>query len=79
MTDLDHRVGLCSLVTLSNEKAPAPSGHATTRTRPAPAASGPLTADARPIADPVPTRPGPHPLPRPHDRLHSFQADRKRE
>jgi hypothetical protein len=54
MTDVDDRAGLYSPVTLSNEKAPSPSGHLHTRTLPAPAAWRPLTADARLIADPVP-------------------------
>jgi len=54
MTDVDDRAGRCSPVTLSNEKAPSPSGHAHIRTRPAATAWRPLTAHARLIAIPFP-------------------------
>jgi hypothetical protein len=73
MTNLDDRAGLCSPVTLSNEKAPAPSGHVLARIHLARAAWGPLTADARPIADPASGRPGRPPTtstPRPPSFVH---------
>jgi hypothetical protein len=66
MTDLDDRAGLCSAVTLSNDKAPSPIQARPHPHPPAPAAWEPLMADAWPIADPGPSRLGGMPLPRPH-------------
>jgi hypothetical protein len=50
MTDLNDRAEFCPPVTLSSEKAPAPSGHAHTRTHRAPAPWDPLTADCRSVS-----------------------------
>jgi hypothetical protein len=57
MTDLDHRAGRCSLVRLSNEKAPSPSGHAHP---PAPARLQPPLGRSRPTHGqlPIPFPPG---------------------
>jgi hypothetical protein len=60
MTELDHPAGCWSPVTLSNDKAPSPIRACSLHAQPAPAAWGPLTADARPIAEPVPSRAGRH-------------------
>jgi hypothetical protein len=79
MTDLDDRTGLCSPVTLSNEKAPSPIRACSHPHPPGSGRLGTAHADARPIADPVPSRPGRHPSAttlRPAPLVH---ADRKRE
>jgi hypothetical protein len=72
MTDLDHLAGGCSLVTLSNEKASAGSGHVSTSTawlEPSRGRSRP-TYGRLPILFPAGL--AGMPLPRPYDRLRSF-------
>jgi hypothetical protein len=74
MPELDNHVGLCSSVTLSNEKAPSPIRACSYPHPPGFGRLGPLTADTRPITDPVPSRPGLHPLtstPRPAPFVHA--------
>ena len=79
MTDLNHRAGRWSPVTLSNEKAPSPVQACHAQHPPCSgrlgAAQGRHTADCQSRS----TRPGRHPRPRPYDRLGSFTPDLKRE
>jgi hypothetical protein len=73
MAEIHGRAGPLLACHVIQRQGPQPHpGMLNTRTRPAPAAWGPLTADARPIADPFPTGPADIPLPRPQDRLRSF-------
>jgi hypothetical protein len=79
MTDLNHRAGRWSLVTLSNDKAPRPIRACSHPCQPAPAAWG--AAPGRHTADcqSRSTRSGRHPRPGPYDRLGLFTPDLKRE
>jgi hypothetical protein len=79
MAEIHGRLGLCLPVTLSNEKAPSPIRACLHSTRPASGAWEPLTADARPITDPVPSRPGRHPTTTTRRPALFVHADLKRE
>jgi hypothetical protein len=79
MTDLEHRAGRCSPVTLSNEKSPSPIRVCPHPHPPGSGRQGPLTADARPIADPGPSRPGRHPTTSTPQLAPFVHADLKRE
>jgi hypothetical protein len=79
MTDVDNRAGPSSPVTLSSKKAPSPIRASSHPHPPGSGHLGPLPVDARPTADPAPSRPGRHPTtstPRPAPFVH---ADLKRD
>ena len=71
MADLDHRARSCLACHGIQRAGPKPHPGMLT-----PAAARfqrrAPSGRSRPIADPVPSRPGRHPLPRPHARLRSF-------
>jgi hypothetical protein len=72
MAENHGRIGLCSAVTLSNEKAPSPIRAWPHPPRPAPLRGGRSRPTHGRLPIPFPAGLAGIPLPRPHDRLRSF-------